>query len=494
MKAETGLTKNRIISELTRSEHGDLKKYIETGRAAATQDAEFYAHLIAWDAIRGQVRDAHVALPMISLATKGYPKDYLENSLAHIALLRPRDFLRAYRFGEDLRLRSRARKDLNALASKYLRYLEAKRARWDRTAVQHRRTMKELYALSHTKPSAHAQRVLFDGNYPRGSVFGKIARLKDMSAVEAAGTIMECKIPFLVAIGALGVKAKDTDLVLALIERMTPTELVTNTKMLEKLGVKTVPALRAAFDEAIQRAAKSKKASLKATRAAEQIRDESFREKIVKLQEAQLQTLGSVDGNWLVLADKSGSMDQAIETSRQVAAILSKMVKGNVTLIFFDVSPRSIDVTGKTYEQIKSLTGGVAANGGTSIGCGLQSALASKQDIDGIAIVSDAQENTAPYFVDQYKRLNELYGKDVPVYLYRCNVGSRGYGDDDLADQFKKAKLDLQEFDVSAGVDFYSLPNLVATMRTNRYSLADEIFAAPLLTLKDVLKEDANVD
>lgn len=491
---ETGLTKNQIVSELTRSEHGDLMKYVATGRAAATQEPEFFAHLIAWDAIKGQVRDAHVALPVISLGTQGFPQDFIENSLAHIALLRPRDFLRAYRFGLDLKLKSRAKKILNGLTSQYLGYLEASKSRWDRAAVQHRRTLKELYALAHIKPSARAQRVLFLNNYPPNSVFEKIAELKRMPVTEAAGTIMEFKIPFLVAVGALGARAKEPDLVLALIERMSATELVTNTKMLEKLGVKTVPILRAAFEEALEKASKSKRSTLKTTRAAEQIEDAGLREKVVKLQERQLQNLGGIEGSWLVLGDKSGSMSDAIETARQIAGILTKMVKGRVSLVFFDTEPRFLDVTGKTYEQIKTLTKSVSAGGGTSIGCGLKSAMARKADIDGIAIISDAAENTAPYFINEYARLTKDLGKDVPVYLYRCG-NSLPYGmDRDLAASFKGAGLYLAEFDVRKGVDFYSLPNLVATMRTNPYSLADEIFATPLLTLKQVLKEDANVN
>ena len=39
------------------------------------------------------------------------------------------------------------------------------------------------------------------------------------------------------------------------------------------------------------------------------------------------------------------------------------------------------------------------------------------------------------------------------------------------------------------GVDYYSLPNLVQTMRSNRYSLIDEIMQVPLLTLAEVLKK-----
>jgi len=199
-----------------------------------------------------------------------------------------------------------------------------------------------------------------------------------------------------------------------------------------------------------------------------------------------------VDGNWLVLGDKSGSMENAIEGANQVASTLAKMVTGKVTLIFFDTQPTYIDVTNLTYDQIKAKTKYIKAQGGTSIGCGLLAAMDRKVEIDGIAIVSDAAENGIPYFADQYNKFVKDYGKESPVYLYRVGTDMSSYSDRDLANSMKAAGHDLQEFDLRRGFDFYSLPNLVATMRTNRYSLADEILATPLLTLADVLKEDAN--
>lgn len=487
------LSRNKIITELTRSEHGDLKKYVPVGVEAVTREPEFFAHLIAWDAVKGQIKDTKAALPIISLSVPGFPAEFTENSLAHLAMLRPREFLRAYRFSLDLRVKSRVRKILNRLTADYLHYLEANTGRWDRTAIQHRRTMKELYALAHVKPSTRAQRVLFVGLNPPGSIFEKVAHLKDMTALEASGTIMEFKIPFLIAMGALGAKAKDADLVLALIERMSPTELVTNTKMLDKLGVTSNPILKTAFNEAITRASKSKKATLKTQRAVEQITDVDLKAKMVSLQEKQISNLGGVEGNWLVLGDKSGSMESAIEASNLVAATLAKMVTGSISLVFFDTQPTSIDVTGLTYDQIKEKTKHIRAGGGTSIGCGLLSAMERNVEIDGIAIVSDGEENTPPLFVDQYKKFSSRSGKEVPVYLYRVASSTHGFYDQDLAKQFKDARIDIQEFDLRQGFDFYSLPNLVATMRTNRYSLADEILATPLLTMNDVFKEDSHV-
>jgi len=475
--AETGVTKNQIISELSKSPHGKLEEYIPLGTKAAQQEPEFLAHLIAWNQIKGQIRDSKIALPVISLSAPQH-EDFVSNALAHVAMLDPRNLLRAIRFAKQLKVKSQA---FRRLAIGYLRSREENWTKWERMAIQHRRSLKELYALGHIKPSPMADAILFKGQRPKGSVFEAVANLKSMSNSEAAGTIMERRIPFLIAMGALGAKAKEPDLVLALIERMSPTELVTNSKMLERLGIKTVPALRAAYEQALTKAAGSKKATLKTTRAAEAMDDEGISDKLRDLQEKQIKALGGVDGNWLVLGDKSGSMSQAIELSRHVAATLAKMVKGQVHLIFFDTVPRYIEATGKTYEEIVAATKHVTAGGGTSIGCGLLALAEKKIEVDGIAVVSDGGENQPPVFAHVYAAYCQAIGKQVPVYLYRTA------GDADaFSSNMQRAGIDLQKFDLTGGVDYYSVVNLVQTMRTQRYSLVDEIMEQPLLRLEEV--------
>lgn len=482
MIVEKGLTKNRIVSELSRSPHGKLEEYLPIGKQAAAEQPEFFSHLIAWNNLKGQIRDSKVALPVISLSVSEFNDDeFVGNSLAHLAMLDPRNFVRAIRFAMQVKTPGRAR-SLRRLIADYLHYREQNWALWEKTAIQHRRTLKELYALAHVKPSTMADAILFKGERPKGTTFEAIAQLKNMSAQEAAGTIMERRIPFLIAMGALGAKAKEADLVLALIGRMSPTELVTNSKMLERLCVKTVPALRAAYEEALGKAAKSKKATLKTTQAAEAIEDDTLKAKLQSLQEKQLAALGGVDGNWLVLGDKSGSMKVAIEAARHVAATLAKMVKGQVHLVFFDVSPRYIDATGKSYEDLLALTKRVTADGGTSVGCGLQYCIDAGYEIDGIAIVSDGGENTPPMFPLVYQQYAKKFDKLPTVYFYRT-VGDTNA----LSRSLNAAGIDCQDFDLTGGVDYYSLPNLVATMRVNRYSLIDEIMAVPLVKLEAVL-------
>lgn len=498
---ETGLTKQRIIAELTRSPHGKLEQYLPIASRAAQEDGEFFAHLIAYNQAKGQIRDSKVALPVASLIP-----DYafVENSLAHLALLEPRNLVKALRFAEQTAPIRRAatpggsghRRALTRVVESYLRAREAKPGWWDAAALQDRRSMKTLYALKRVKPNRRAQRILFKEDYPADSVFAAVAGLGKMSPAEAAATIMQKRIPFLVAVSALGAQAKDPDLVLALLGEMTSTEIVTNMRALEKMGVKDVPSLRGALElklAELTRATK-KQATFKTEKAAAAVSDTKLKAKLTAVQEKQAQDLGTVEGDWLVLGDMSASMKEAIETSKLVAATLAKMVKGKVRLAFFNTSPRVFDVTGKSYEEIKAVAQHVTAAGATSIGCGLMHALEDEFYPDGIAIVSDGAENSPPMFMPTYRQLNARADREVPVYLYwtKCHQPGGLHSNNDpeaLGRNMTQGGYDLQVYDLRGGVDFYSLPNLVKTMRANRYSLIDEIMATPLLTLDGVFKQ-----
>lgn len=486
-KEEKGIRRNEIIKELVRSSHGNLTSYIDAAQQAAREDPEFTARLIAWNHEHGEVRDSKVALPVITVEEFS-DKELAENSAAHLALLSPRDLNRALDFAKAIRVAPRAWKHwLRPMVEGYLRAREKNWAWWERTVLTHRKHMKSLYARWHVKPSTPAQAILFDRKYPRGTVFADIKRLAKMEASEAARVIVERKVPFLVAVGAMGEKAKDTKFVSALIDSMSPAEVMNNTKLLEKLGVKTVPELRAAFEAALKRTTESRKGkvgSLKAAKAAEMVTDRKVKEQLLGVQDKKVKAMG-VKGRWLVLGDKSGSMERSIEISRLVASTLAAVAE-EVHLVFFDVSPTYYPVSGKSYDQILETTKRVVANGGTSIGCGLASIMARGIEVDGIAIVSDAQENTPPFFAEVYQEYSKRIGKEVPIYLYRCEVGSVGWADHDVA----KQGLAIEEFDLRGQVvDRYSLPNLVQTMRTNKYSLADEIMETPLLKLEEALKQ-----
>src|SRR6185369_4124006 len=102
--------------------------------------------------------------------------------------------------------------------------------------------------------------------------------------------------------------------------------------------------------------------------AAEEVEDESLKTMLKELQERQIQAQKDsgrgIDGNWLVIADKSGSMEASIELGKAVAAAIAKFVSGRVWLVFCDTCAGHLEVTGMTLEQIKEKSRFIKAAGG----------------------------------------------------------------------------------------------------------------------------------
>ncbi|MFA5584296.1 MAG: hypothetical protein WDA09_08785 [Bacteriovoracaceae bacterium] len=481
------ISQQQIVNQLLRMPHGDLKVYADIGLKAAKHEAELFAHLIAWNEINGTIRDSKVAFPVFAL--RGERDDELfENAAAHLCKLSPKDLLRASRFHKEL-----GPHDLNGGGAwlkkairMYLKTREENRGWWDSTALQHRNSMKSLYAMHHIVPGQRAQKVLFEKEYPRGSIFEAVAELKHMNPQEAAGTILNRKIPYLVAVGALGGIKGKTDIVLALIERMTGQELITNTNMLQKMGVFENSALRASYEAALERMKRDKKTTtLKAEKAAQAIQkaDKKTAQKIQRAQEEKIDNSKGIQGNWLVLGDKSGSMSSAIEVARNLSAVIARAVKDEVHLIFFNREPTYFNVTGKSLEEIRELTRRQYSGGGTSVGVGLDYLREKKIIVNGIAICTDGEENSLPLFYRAYQKYSEELGINPTVYLFLVP------GNDVVENKCRRAGIPITVFKNAHKMDYYSLENIAKTLRTSRYSLLEEIMETPLLTMAEVFKK-----
>lgn len=481
------ITRNQLIQELTKSPHGKLEEYVRMAVPAAKAEPEFLARLIAWNEKHGAVRDSKIALPVCSLREATFTGMLAENSYAHLALQDPRNLVKALSFARESQLPERGRR-LRALVESYLRAREKSYGLWERAVIQHRVSVKTLYARYHVKPGAEIfQKALFLNQPPKGSTLDIIRQLKDMEPKEALGHVLNRKIPFLIAVGALGKKLADSDTVLALINSMSDTELTTNAKMLERLGTKTNPALRSAFRDRLAALGTEVKTArgiaplLKATRAAEAIGDGETAAALRRAQERQIKAHGGVKGRWLVGGDKSGSMEQGIEACRFIAGHLARLAE-DVKLIFYDTQPRGLDCTGKTLEWINAQTQYVTAGGGTIAAVCLEVLRANGFKVDGIVLVTDCEDNRPDMFVDAWRRYTQVVGVEPTLYVFQV-----GRGRDTLLPALEQAGILTEHFDLRGqGVDYHSLPNVLATLQTKRWGLLDQIMETPLKTLEEV--------
>lgn len=486
---EQQVDRKQLISVLAKSAHGSFEEYRDPCTQALT-DPEFYAHLAAWNHVRGHVRDAKIALPVGALAKPDNPA-FAENALALLADLPPRMFEQGLTLFRDWKLPGE--RTVRRLVERYLRDMEADRRTWDRTALQHRDTMRALYGRYHIAPGGTKESyedVTLMRHQAKVGKFAVVRDLPKLPAMQIGSLVKQHRLPFLIVRGALGPRAKEQDVALALLESMTPNELVTNTRALQRLGIQTDPVLRAAYEKAVSALGTQKRrkgtVTLKTTRAAEVLKetgDDVLSTKLHAAQERQLKQLGGIDGDWLVLGDRSPSMREAVEVAMQICGVLSKMVTGKVHLVLFDASPRYYDVTGKTYEDLRTMLSNMSLGSATSIGCGLQYIVQKNIQVDGIAIVSDGGHNTSPAFSDAYAQYVKKFDSEPTTYFYSLQ------GDADrLTAECKAAKVQLETFDLRrVNIDYASLPNIVQTMRVSRYDLLDEIYNTPLVTLDSVL-------
>ncbi len=116
-----------------------------------------------------------------------------------------------------------------------------------------RKALKRMYALLHVAPGERAQKILFDEEPPADS---RLFALKELAKAESpadqARAIVEHAIPYRVA--ATVIKQMTPTVLLALIERMSPQELINNLGALRRRGAFDNPDLKALIEAKLQEA------------------------------------------------------------------------------------------------------------------------------------------------------------------------------------------------------------------------------------------------
>jgi hypothetical protein len=132
--------------------------------------------------------------------------------------------------------------------TRYLRTRETDAAFFDRAALRGRKAMKHLYATLHIKPGERAEAVLFKDSPPEDSLAFALKQLaKAASPAEQAAIIVEHKIPYVIAVGA--VKQLTPAVLVALINAMTPQETINNLNSLKARGAFEHTDVKALIDE-----------------------------------------------------------------------------------------------------------------------------------------------------------------------------------------------------------------------------------------------------
>src|SRR6185436_15952166 len=136
---------------------------------------------------------------------------------------------------EDFGLFRNVPRSVKTEVARYLQEREADPDWFDSTALVARKALKRLYAVLHIQPGERAQKILFDKDPPVDSRLFALRELaRAENPVDQARAVVEHRIPYRVA--ATVIKQMTPTVLLALIERMSPQELINSLGALKKRG------------------------------------------------------------------------------------------------------------------------------------------------------------------------------------------------------------------------------------------------------------------
>jgi hypothetical protein len=460
-----------ILNTLLTTPHRQLETVAETHKLISEVDPIFYGHLAVWYDRNGDVRDHKEVFIANLLASK--LNEHRSAGFVMLQNLPPYQVARVVDFMKQ-KLGKLPRSTRTAV-QQYLRIREANPAKFDRATLRARKAMKHLYASLHIKPGARANAILFADTPPEDSLAFVLKRLaKAETPLEQAQLIVEYKLPYTTAVGAI--KQLTPTVLVALIDAMSPQEVINNLKSIKARGAMDNPEVKALIDAKLVAAATSDRVSaMKSTSAMDT--SEFDTETVVRLEAVtnqQIKRRGQIRRSTGLLVDKSGSMTQAIEVGKRLAALVSGITEAELYVYAFDTMPYEIKAAGKELTDWEKAFQHIQASGGTSIGCAVAAMQKRNQVVDQFIIVTDEGDNAHPYFVDGYEAYCKALGVQPDVVIVRvgayCDYVERGLRE-------KRIAVDTLVF----SGDYYSLPNLVPMLaRPSRLELLMEILETEL--------------
>jgi len=459
-----------ILNSLLTTPHRELEKVAELHTLFLEADPIFYGCLAAWYQHNGDVRDHKEVFTAHLLAS-----DLPEHRDAGFTMLQEFPPYQVSRIVDFLKQqRGKLPRSARTATLRYLRKREANPEAFDRAAMRGRKAMKHLYATLHIAPGPRADAVLFKDAPPEGSLAAAVKLLASAKdPAEQARAIVEHRIPYTVAVGAI---SKLTPVILvALIDAMSPQEVINNLKSLKARGAMDHPEVKAMVDDKLAKASTDRRVSaFKAMVAADSgSLDADTVERLEKVANDQVRRRGRIVRSTALLVDKSSSMDCAIDVGMQLAALISGIMDAEFYVYAFDTIPYPVQAAGTEMSDWDCAFRHIKAGGATSIGAPLEAMRLRKQSVEQIIMITDQGDNTSPLFPAAY----EVYSREMKV-TPNVVIVKVGQSCTLIETQMQgKAQVDTFQFDG----DYYSLPNLVPMLaRPSRLELLMEILGTTL--------------
>lgn len=455
--------------------HGRLEELGKLHQRALASDPLFYAPLSRWYQQHGNMRD-HQELFVAHLMAAPDP-ELRAHATVLMQPMRAYQVQRVVRYTREV-LHYQTRALRNAVRF-WLRRREADEGWFDECVMRDRRSMKGLYASLHLSPGPRGRRILFDEQPPADSRVAVARRLARMTPAEQAHAIREHRIHFTTAVGAL--RTLTSDVLGALIEVMTPQQLVNNLAFLQRRKALNDPRFRQAIRSKIEQGVReSRVQDLKTLVALSRVEaDPALAGALLAMTQERLRSRGRITAPTALFIDKSGSMEECIQIGKLLAALCTTIADGPLYVEAFDGASFPVRAESDRLADWERAFRNIRADGCTSIGVSL--ARLRDQRIEQIVLVSDGEENTRPFLAEELAAYRERHGFQPRILFLKVGQNPATPVERDLFGM--RADLTVLPF----RGDYYNLPEIVPRLcaGTSR-NLLQEVLACPLYTKADL--------
>jgi hypothetical protein len=466
-----------MLNSFLATPHGKLADHAPLHKDALERDPLFYGRLALWYIEKGEVRD-HKVLFVAHLITSEFD-EYREAGWVLLQNMAPFEVARVLDHAKQVI--GKTPRVLKSAIANYLKTRERNPRQFDGAALRARADLKHLYASLRIKPDARAQAILFDEQPPADSSLHALKLLAKADSPEAqAEIILTHKIPYTTAIGA--VKNLTPALLVALIDAMSPQEVINNLAMLKRRGAFDNGDVKALIDLKIEAAASDKRVStLKSKKAiAAAGLDEDTERKLTAVTDKRVADKVAIKRPTALFVDKSGSMSVAIQVATELAALVSAGISADFHVYAFDsaafkITPNVKDGVRPMLSDWEKAFKMVKAEGSTSIGAPLPKMVKDGAYVEQIVIVTDEGENSTPFF----RNAHADYAKAMKV-APSVIVVAVGGSNPAFTKGLETDGIEVTRFDMNKS-DGYSAINILPLLAMpSKAELVDSIMALEL--------------
>ncbi len=319
----------------------------------------------------------------------------------------------------------------------------------------------------------------------------KRGRFDDLSEVEICEAIADQRLSHKEVVGRLPKEIGLTPAILAaLLPSLSDRDLRVMTPTLEELGLMADREVRARWEKAVASATDQR-----ALHVAKNVKDRALRDKLEEAADAAARNAaaeaGAEDVHVMFLIDKSGSMQGAIEQSKEaLSRILAGFAPDRVHIACFDTMGTVLRPKAPSRAAVQHMLQGITASGGTVHGAAVRALASAGVRIPAMSrllavVVGDEAGESGQSLAEAFKSAN--YHPGALAILVSVASG-RGRTVRDCAEALGVglAEITIDQFD-----DPYQVPRVIRALldtpvrpggATRSTAWVDKVMATPLLS------------